>query len=156
MSLIPASGRFRGGGHGYPLQYPCLEKCMDRGAWQTIVHRVAMSRTQLKHLSTAQHMHIVLDTPQRLPQATPLKRPGRRGCLPRNRWGNGGPTLSGPELTNGAAALLSHLQAQASTSSGVDISEGSGQTGRTGQAEEPRPPASKAKEKLGARDRPAK
>ena len=74
---------------------------------------------------------------------------------PRNRWGNRGPTLSGPELTNGAAALLSHLRAQASTSSGVDISEGSGQTGQTWQVEEPRPPASKAKKKLGAHERPS-
>ena len=33
--LIPGSGRFpRGGGHGNPLQYSCLENPMDRGAWQ--------------------------------------------------------------------------------------------------------------------------
>ena len=30
-----------GGGHGNPLQYSCLENPMDRGAWQTIVNRVA-------------------------------------------------------------------------------------------------------------------
>ena len=30
---IPGSGRFPGGGHGNPLQYPCLENPMDRGAW---------------------------------------------------------------------------------------------------------------------------
>ena len=28
------------GGHGNPLKYSCLEKPMDRGAWQAIVHRV--------------------------------------------------------------------------------------------------------------------
>ena len=33
----------------YPLQYSCLENSMDRGAWW--VHRVAMSRTQLKQLN---------------------------------------------------------------------------------------------------------
>ena len=38
---IPESGRFPGGGHGNSLQYSCLENPMDRGAWQTIVHRVA-------------------------------------------------------------------------------------------------------------------
>ena len=32
MGLIPESGRSLGGGHGNPLQYPCLENLMDRGA----------------------------------------------------------------------------------------------------------------------------
>ena len=32
--LIPGSGRPLGEGHGNPLQYPCLENPMDRGAWQ--------------------------------------------------------------------------------------------------------------------------
>ena len=41
-----------GGGYGNPLQYSCLENPMDRGAWQTIVHRVTKSRTQLRQLST--------------------------------------------------------------------------------------------------------
>ena len=39
--LIPVSGRSYGGGHGNPLQYSCLENPMDRGAWQSTVHRVA-------------------------------------------------------------------------------------------------------------------
>ena len=30
---ISGSGRSPGGGHGNPLQYPCLENPMDRGAW---------------------------------------------------------------------------------------------------------------------------
>ena len=50
--LIPDSGRSPGGGHGNPLQYSCPETSMDGGAWQTTVHRVAKSRTQLKRLST--------------------------------------------------------------------------------------------------------
>ena len=29
-----------GGGHGYPLQCPCLENPMDRAAWRATVHRV--------------------------------------------------------------------------------------------------------------------
>ena len=37
-----------GGGHGYPLQYSCLENLMDRGAWRATVHRVAKSQTRLK------------------------------------------------------------------------------------------------------------
>ena len=39
------SGRGPGGGHGNPPQYSCLENPMNRGAWQTIVHRVAKSQT---------------------------------------------------------------------------------------------------------------
>jgi len=31
--LTPGFGRFPGGGHGYPLQYSCLENSKDRGAW---------------------------------------------------------------------------------------------------------------------------
>ena len=40
---LPESRRSPGGGHGNPLQYPCLENPMDRGAWQVIVHGVAKS-----------------------------------------------------------------------------------------------------------------
>ena len=32
-SSNPGLGRSSGGGHGNPLQYFCLEKPMDRGAW---------------------------------------------------------------------------------------------------------------------------
>ena len=45
--LIAASGRSPGGGHGNSLQYSCLEKTMDRGAWQATVHGVTKSWTQL-------------------------------------------------------------------------------------------------------------
>ena len=38
---IPGSGRSPGGGNGNPLQYPCLENPMDRGAWQATVHGAA-------------------------------------------------------------------------------------------------------------------
>ena len=34
---IPGLGRSLGEGHGNPLQYACLEKPMDRGAWQATV-----------------------------------------------------------------------------------------------------------------------
>ena len=45
---ISGSGQSPGGGPGSPLQYSCLENLMDRGAWQTIVHGVTKSRTQMK------------------------------------------------------------------------------------------------------------
>ena len=32
--------------------YSCLENPMDRGAWRATVHRVAMSQTRLKWLSS--------------------------------------------------------------------------------------------------------
>ena len=37
---IPGSGRPPGEGNGSPLQHPCLENPMDRGAWQDAVHGV--------------------------------------------------------------------------------------------------------------------
>ena len=37
MDSIPGSGRSPGGGHGSPLQYPCLENPVDRGALWTSV-----------------------------------------------------------------------------------------------------------------------
>ena len=49
---IPGSGRAPGGGHGNSLQYSCLEKPMDRGAWWATVHGISKSQTQLKWLST--------------------------------------------------------------------------------------------------------
>ena len=44
---IPGSGRCSGGGHGNPLQYSCLGKPMDRGAWWAMVYVVAKSWTRL-------------------------------------------------------------------------------------------------------------
>ena len=40
VSLIPASGRFPGGGNGTPLQYSCLGNPADRGAWWAAVSGV--------------------------------------------------------------------------------------------------------------------
>ena len=44
-SLIPGLGRSPGEENGNPLQYPCLENLMDRGAWWATVHGVAKSQT---------------------------------------------------------------------------------------------------------------
>ena len=60
IGLILASGKFPGGGHGYSLQYSCLDNSIDRGAWQATVHRVAKSQTQLKRLSTHARMHVCM------------------------------------------------------------------------------------------------
>ena len=37
VGSIPGSGRSLGEGNGNPLQYSCLEKSMDRGAWQATI-----------------------------------------------------------------------------------------------------------------------
>ena len=44
---IPGSGRSSGEGNRTPLQYPCLENPMDRGAWYATVHGVSKSWAQL-------------------------------------------------------------------------------------------------------------
>ena len=44
-SSIPECGRSLGEGNGNPLEYSCLEKLMDREAWQAAVHKVAESDT---------------------------------------------------------------------------------------------------------------
>ena len=52
VGVIPGSERSPGGGCDNPFQYSCLENPMDRGGWWAKVHRVTMSQTQLKQLST--------------------------------------------------------------------------------------------------------
>ena len=42
---IPGSERYPGGENGNPLQFSCLEKLVDRGAWWAPVHGVAKSWT---------------------------------------------------------------------------------------------------------------
>ena len=53
---VPGSERSLAGGHDDPLRDSCLENPMDRGAWHTVVHRVAKSRTEVRQLSS--HTHI--------------------------------------------------------------------------------------------------
>ena len=42
---VPRTARRSSEGNGNPLQYPCLENPMNRGAWYATVHGVAKSRT---------------------------------------------------------------------------------------------------------------
>ena len=44
---VPRLERSSGVGNGNPLQYSCMGKSMDRGAWWTTVHGVEKSQTQL-------------------------------------------------------------------------------------------------------------
>ena len=54
---IPGSGRSPGRGHGNPLEYPCLENAMDRGAWQAAVHGVTKSLTRLSDFTFTFRFH---------------------------------------------------------------------------------------------------
>ena len=46
LGLIPGSRRYPEEGNSNPLQYSCLENCVDGGAWWATVHGVAKSQTQ--------------------------------------------------------------------------------------------------------------
>ena len=46
-----------GEGNGTPLQYSCLEKPMDGGAWWAAVHGVAKSQTRLSDFTFTLHFH---------------------------------------------------------------------------------------------------
>ena len=51
LGSAPGSRRSPGEGNGYPLQNSCLEKSMDRGAWQAIVHGVTKSLDATRQLT---------------------------------------------------------------------------------------------------------
>ena len=55
---IPGVERSPGEGNGDPLQYPCLENSMDRGAWRARVHGVAKSCTRLSDLACTQPINL--------------------------------------------------------------------------------------------------
>ena len=52
---IPGLERSPGGGPSNPLQYSCLEKALNRGAWRATVHTVTKSQTLLKQQHTQTH-----------------------------------------------------------------------------------------------------
>ena len=51
LGSIPGSGSSPREGNGTPLQYPCLENSMDRGAWRSTVHGVTKSWTRLSNFT---------------------------------------------------------------------------------------------------------
>ena len=76
---MPGLGRSPGGGHDNPLQYPCLENPMDRGAWQPTVHGVAKSQTPFTiymYIYLFIWLHQVLDSKE----IKPVSPKGNRPC----------------------------------------------------------------------------
>ena len=49
VSSVPGLGISPGEGNGNPLQYSCLGKPMERGAWRATVQGVTKSQTQLSN-----------------------------------------------------------------------------------------------------------
>ena len=49
LGSIPRLGRSPGEQNGNPLQYPCLENLMDRGAWWAAVHGVTKNWARLSN-----------------------------------------------------------------------------------------------------------
>ena len=49
VGSIPGSERSPGGGNDNPLQYPCLENSLERGAWWDTVHGISKSQVQLSN-----------------------------------------------------------------------------------------------------------
>ena len=47
VGSIPGSGRSPGVGNDNPVQYPCLENPMERGAWRATVQVATKSQTRL-------------------------------------------------------------------------------------------------------------
>ena len=56
MGLIPGLERSPGGGNGNPLQYSRPENSTDRGIWQSIVHGVVKSWSELSDWA---HTHMI-------------------------------------------------------------------------------------------------
>ena len=69
LGLVPGSVRSPGGGHGNPLQYPCLENPMDRGAWRATVHGCRKESGMIEHTHTGsnraltQSLHLISEPP---------------------------------------------------------------------------------------------
>ena len=79
LGSIPGLGRSPGKGNGNPLQYPCLENLMDRGAWWAAVRGVAKSQTQLNTKSS--HMQYSPSIPFSLLLSWPLSQSPEFSCF---------------------------------------------------------------------------
>ena len=95
-----------GEGNGTPLQYSCLEKPMDGGAWWAAVHGVAGGRTRLSDFTFTFHFH-ALDKEMATHSsilAWRIPGTGEPGGLPSMGWHRVGHDWS--NLAAAAAALV--------------------------------------------------
>ena len=60
VDSVPGSGRSPREGNGNPLQYSCLEKFMDRGAWWATVHVSTDTSEAIEHTYTHTHTPIII------------------------------------------------------------------------------------------------
>ena len=72
MRCVPCIGE----GNGTPLQYSCLEKPMDGGAWWVTVHGVTKSQTWLSDFSFTFHSHALEKGMATHPSVLALRIPG--------------------------------------------------------------------------------
>ena len=84
---VSGLGRSPGGEQGYPLQYPCLENPMDRGAWQATVHGskragyhwsdLAAAAATVSHFNTHLPFSQLLSGKVEVDKYNPFRRPSR-------------------------------------------------------------------------------
>ena len=69
LGSVPGWGKSPGEGTGNPLQYPCLENPMDRGAWRATVHGCRKESGMIEHTHTGgnraltQSLHLISEPP---------------------------------------------------------------------------------------------
>ena len=81
---ISGLGRSPREGNGYPLQYSCLENCIDRGALWATVHGIAKSWVQLNNSAERQTMMYT----EHLPLCSPVHGEGNGTPLQYSCLGN--------------------------------------------------------------------
>ena len=69
-SSIPESGGSPGEGNGNPLQYSCLGKPMDRGAWQATVHGVTKESDTTELLNNSKTLLVISPTVEKIKQVS--------------------------------------------------------------------------------------
>ena len=81
--VLVATKEDKGEGKGTPLQYSCLEKPMDGGAWQAAVHGVTKSQTRLSDFT----FNFTFMPWRRKWQPTPVESQGRGSLVGYRLWG---------------------------------------------------------------------
>ena len=117
-------------GNGTPLQYPCLENPMNRGAWCAAVHGVARSRTRLSDFTFTFHFHALEKEMATHSGVLAWRIPDRWSLVGCRLWGH-------TELDTTDATLQQQQQnilvGKKKGPNGGSLTEGLGETGSTYQ-----------------------